>query len=132
MVAGRQASRPHSAARGVRQHLLRRPQAQPPVHGGEPVDLRGVYRDPRRSAGLTRSAIAKAKEASARCAAASISYPERSELMQEADKYFLSGVAIITAILMTTNDASAETMIDRGAKPYFIAGGVIATTFFIS
>jgi hypothetical protein len=52
--------------------------------------------------------------------------------MQEADKCVLGGIAIITAILMTTNDASAEAMIDRGAKPYFIAGGVIATAFFIS
>jgi hypothetical protein len=52
--------------------------------------------------------------------------------MQEADKCVLGGIAIITAILMTTNDASAEAMIDRGAKPHFIAGGVIATAFFIS
>src|ERR1700726_658816 len=59
MVAGRQASRAHSAARGVRQHLLRRPQAPPFVQGGEPFDLRAVYRAPRRGAGLRRSAIAR-------------------------------------------------------------------------
>jgi hypothetical protein len=61
-------------ARGLRQHLLRRPQAQPPVHGREPVALRGVYRNPRRRTGLTRSANARyseAKEPSARPAVAS-------------------------------------------------------------
>ena len=52
--------------------------------------------------------------------------------MQEADKCVLGGIAIITAILMTTNDALAEAMIDRAAKPYFVAGGVIATAFFFS
>ena len=31
-------------ARGGRQHLLRRPQAQPAVHGGKPVALRGLRR----------------------------------------------------------------------------------------
>jgi hypothetical protein len=30
------------------------------------------------------------------------------------------------------NGALAEATIDSGAKPYFIAGGVIATIFFIS
>ena len=54
------------------------------------------------------------------------------EVMQKADKYVLSGVITITAILMTTNGASAAATIDSGAKPYFIAGGVIATIFFIS
>ena len=38
----RQADRPHRAARALRQRLLRRPQAQPPVHGGKPVDLYAV------------------------------------------------------------------------------------------
>jgi Protein of unknown function (DUF3592) len=52
--------------------------------------------------------------------------------MQKADKCVLSGITIITAILMTTNGALAEATIDSGAKPYFIAGGVIATIFFIS
>ena len=51
--------------------------------------------------------------------------------MQKADKYVLSGVITITAILMTTNGALAAATIDSGAKPYFIAGGVIATIFFI-
>ena len=44
VVAGRQAARPHPPARGVRQRLLRRPQAQPPVHGGKPVALCGLHR----------------------------------------------------------------------------------------
>src|SRR5487761_2038310 len=52
--------------------------------------------------------------------------------MRKADKYPFSAVAIVTAILMTTNGALAEATIDAGAKPYFIAGGVIATVFFIS
>ena len=52
--------------------------------------------------------------------------------MREADNYVLSGMTTITAILMTTHGAFAEAIIDRGAKPYFIAGGVIATVFFIS
>ena len=51
--------------------------------------------------------------------------------MQKADKYVRSGITIITAILMTTNGALAAATIDSGAKPYFIAGGVIATIFFI-
>src|SRR2546430_15770428 len=59
MDAGRQAHRPDPPARGVRQHLLRRPQAQPPVHGREPVALRRVYRHARRSTGLTRCATAE-------------------------------------------------------------------------
>src|ERR1700730_10768435 len=57
MDAGRQADRPDPPARGVRQHLLRRPQAQPLVHGREPVALRRIYRNTRRSTGLTGSAI---------------------------------------------------------------------------
>jgi Protein of unknown function (DUF3592) len=52
--------------------------------------------------------------------------------MQKADKYALGGITIIIAILMTTNGALAEAIIDSGAKPYFISGGVIATIFFIS
>jgi hypothetical protein len=51
---------------------------------------------------------------------------------QKADKYFLSGITILTAILMTMDSASAEAMIDRGAKPYFIAGGALAAVFFMS
>ena len=50
--AGGQADRPHPAARDLRQRLLRRPQAQPAVHGGEPVALRRVRRHPGRGAGL--------------------------------------------------------------------------------
>ena len=53
-------------------------------------------------------------------------------MAQKADKYFLSGITILTAILMTMDSASAEAMIDRGAKPYFIAGGVLAAVFFMS
>ena len=37
--AGRQADRPHPPAGGLRQRLLRRAQAQPAVHGGQPVAL---------------------------------------------------------------------------------------------
>ena len=38
------AHRPHPAARDLRQRLLRWAQAQPPVHGREPVALRGLHR----------------------------------------------------------------------------------------
>ena len=40
----RQADRPHPAAGALRQCLLRRREAQPPVHGGEPVGLCAVCR----------------------------------------------------------------------------------------
>jgi hypothetical protein len=40
--------------------------------------------------------------------------------------------AVVTAFLMTTNSALAQTTIDSGAKPYFIIGGVIATIIFLS
>src|SRR6476661_3358743 len=59
MVARRQADRSYQIAGGVRQRLFRRPQAQPPVHGREPVALRGVHRYPRRGTGLTRSAVTR-------------------------------------------------------------------------
>ena len=49
----RQAYRPHPPARGLRQRLLRRTQAQPPVHGGEPVALCAVCGRAGRGAGLT-------------------------------------------------------------------------------
>ena len=52
-IAGRQADRPHPPARGLRQRLLRRPQAQPPVHGGEPVALRRLHGHAGRGAGLS-------------------------------------------------------------------------------
>jgi hypothetical protein len=54
------------------------------------------------------------------------------EVMQKAGKYVLNGITILTAILITTNSSLAQTTIDGGAKPYFIAGGAIAATFFIS
>src|SRR4029077_803525 len=38
----RRPDRTHRAARARRQRLLRRPQAQPAVHGGEPFDLRAL------------------------------------------------------------------------------------------
>ena len=44
LVAGGQAAGPHPPARELRQPLLRRPQAQPAVHGGEPVALRRLCR----------------------------------------------------------------------------------------
>ena len=50
-----QAHRSDPPARGVRQHLLRRPQAQPPVHGREPT-LYAVYTATQGRTGLTRSA----------------------------------------------------------------------------
>jgi Protein of unknown function (DUF3592) len=52
--------------------------------------------------------------------------------MRAADEYILGAITIITAIVTTTNAAFAEAVIDRGAKPYFIAGGVVATVFFVS
>src|SRR5262245_19118004 len=62
MDAGRQADWPDPLARGVRQSLLRRAKAQPPVHGCEPVALRRIYRHARRRTGLTRSAVARRGE----------------------------------------------------------------------
>ncbi len=44
---GGQAAGPHPPARGRRQSLLRRPQAQSPVHRGQPVDLRRLHLHPR-------------------------------------------------------------------------------------
>ena len=51
--------------------------------------------------------------------------------MQRAGKCLLGGASAILAILMTTNGALAQTTIDSAVKPYFIAGGLIATIFFI-
>ena len=48
-----QAIGPHPPARGLRQRLLRRPQAQPPVHGREPVALCALCRRAGRGAGLS-------------------------------------------------------------------------------
>lgn len=52
--------------------------------------------------------------------------------MRKTGKYPFSAITTVAAILMTTNGALAEATIDAGAKPYFIAGGVIATICFIS
>jgi hypothetical protein len=52
--------------------------------------------------------------------------------MQKTGKYVLNGLTIVTAILMTTNGALAQATIDGGAKPYFIVGGAMAATFFVS
>ena len=49
---GRHADRPHPAAGTLRQCLLRRAQAQPPVHGGEPVGLCAVCRGAGRDWGV--------------------------------------------------------------------------------
>ena len=46
--------RPHRAARALRQCVLRRAEAQPAVHGVEPVDLRAVCEHARRAGGLKR------------------------------------------------------------------------------
>ena len=45
--------RPHRAARALRQPLLRRLEAQPPVHGREPVDLCALCEHPGRAGGIT-------------------------------------------------------------------------------
>src|SRR3981081_4649865 len=45
----RRHDRPHRAARALRQSLLRRLEAQPPVHGREPVDLRALCQHPGRA-----------------------------------------------------------------------------------
>ena len=47
------AHRAHPAARDLRQRLLRRPQAQPPLHGRQPVPLRGLHRHAGRRPRLT-------------------------------------------------------------------------------
>lgn len=52
--------------------------------------------------------------------------------MRQACNSVICGTAAITALVMTTNDALAETTIDSGARPYFIAGGVIAAILFTS
>jgi len=62
MDAGWQAHRPDPPARGVRHHLLRRPQAQPPVHGREPVALRRVYRHAKAQDRADPPAIARYSE----------------------------------------------------------------------
>ena len=50
----RRPDRPDPAARDLRQRLLRRAQAQPPLHGRQPVALCRLSRHPRRSFRLTR------------------------------------------------------------------------------
>src|SRR5262249_37849826 len=50
-VAG-EVDRPHPAAGGLREPLVRRTEAQPPLHGGEPVDLRGLRQHPGGGAGM--------------------------------------------------------------------------------
>ena len=52
--ARRRHDRPHRAARALRQRLLRRPEAQPPVHGRQPVDLRAVREHAGRAGGIGR------------------------------------------------------------------------------
>ena len=54
--AGWRPDRPHPAARALRQCLFRRPQAQPPVHGREPVNLRALCRSPGRPGRITKYA----------------------------------------------------------------------------
>ena len=50
--ARRRHDRPHRAARALRQSLLRRLEAQPAVHGREPVDLRAVCEHAGRAGGI--------------------------------------------------------------------------------
>ena len=52
LVARGQAAGPHPHPGGVRQHHLRRPQAEPAVHGGQPVALCRLHRDPGFGAGV--------------------------------------------------------------------------------
>jgi gluconolactonase len=52
--ARRQNDRPHPVAGALRECLLRRPQAQSPVHGGEPVDLFALCRGARRARRVTK------------------------------------------------------------------------------
>jgi hypothetical protein len=54
------------------------------------------------------------------------------ESMHQVYNRIVAASAAVTAVLMTTQGALAETTIDSGAKPYFIMGGVIATILFTS
>ena len=54
-TSGRQADRPDSPSGDLRQRLLRRPEAQPPVHGRQPVPVRRVREHPGRRARLDRT-----------------------------------------------------------------------------
>src|SRR5580700_2102916 len=58
--SGRQDDRPHHTARALRQHLFRRPQAQPSLHGGEPVNLFTLRRDAGPRRWLIAAVIARA------------------------------------------------------------------------
>ena len=53
LQARRRADRPHRAAGALRQPLLRRAQAQPAVHGGEPLALRALREHAGRAGRLT-------------------------------------------------------------------------------
>ena len=55
----RRHDRPHRAARALRQSLLRRLEAQPPVHGREPVDLRALCEHARRAGRISPHAPLK-------------------------------------------------------------------------
>src|SRR5262245_43704541 len=57
--AAGQTDRPHPSARSLRKPVLRRTEAQSPVHGREPVDLRGLREHARRGTRITRRAPAK-------------------------------------------------------------------------
>ena len=54
-----QADRPHPPSRDLRQRLLRRSEAQPAVHGGQPVALRGVHGNTGRGAGLRSPGLSR-------------------------------------------------------------------------
>src|SRR5690606_41879614 len=55
--ARRRHDRSHRAAGALRQSLLRRRQAQPPVHGREPVDLCALRQQDRKSTRLNSSHV---------------------------------------------------------------------------
>ncbi len=56
MIDGVKCGPPHPPARNLRQPLLRRPQAQSPLHGGQPVPLRRLCQHARRGSGVGRRA----------------------------------------------------------------------------
>jgi hypothetical protein len=52
--------------------------------------------------------------------------------MRKTDRYVCGGMIVIAAMLATVNGALAQTTIEGGVKPYFVAGGAIAAALFLS
>ncbi len=90
----RQADRAYRAARTLRQRLLRRAQAQPPVHGGEPLALCALRQHPGRAraadaalpAGRTSALAAQAAGADLRTASAAMMIGDPSHQQVDADE----------------------------------------------